>query len=1097
MKLELKNFRCIEHISIEIVDGELTLINGNNAAGKSTILDSISWILYGDTKRIFPKTKPKAKVEGNIYLNRVNIKRTANPKSLELKIKDKTFVGDEAKSYIEENFGKLNLWKVSSCVDNNDINNFLLSTNAQRMELLNSIAFGDSNPKDRLDKIEEEIKEVKSDIKSKEELVEERKKDYQKELKNYKNFNEENCRTKKEISEIQEKIDNLKEVIPNLRNLWNKYERSLGEYNKEKDNLRKLEEERTLLNKPEKIKKYAPSKDLNDNLLKLMNNETYKKRIKELNNLIKDVKLYKNDEKLLRETGTQLELIEREKSKCTVEYNKEAINNRISQLEKIISENKIRKNYKEYKTLYNELQKYFSYRYNYLNELKEKAELWDISQKLKQYEERMDKFDIYINILRREKNKYEKYRGKEEILLRSKKIKEYKELQKIIENGKKYNNYIKYQNFCSYKNYLINLEKIEKYNELKKIIRTEEYPNNIYNSLEEIQQIEENNNRIKTELPDLKNKILKKKCRIKDIEESLSVYNCPHCNTQLSLDSENGVLIIANGVKKCEKDVIEKFENELKELNNKHDNLKKQYVENLDELYTSYAQDKIKKLGKMNFEMKNVSIPVGYDESFIEQFKEEDDRGEKIDNIEELERNLMKLEIEIGDDKEDIILDTDIDIEEIKNKLDKINHILSRSSISMDDVEHMDVDTFNIEDIDINILESCRSDLAYMDELEEKIEGKEIPEEEPDLHIEEINKELDKIKETNIEIINYTKKIKVEKIDDKLVQMKHLEIKLKDVKFAEEPLNDEELKKELNQLKSIVVYDEPECDYEELNKSINARKHMEELKELKKKIEDIDDDNIPELKKRYESCKKYEDEIKHYETQMLYFEKKIKEIVITEPIKPEVILKDKEKELDELLEEMDLAIKSNAVNKVYKSLQKTEDELEDLQIILQNQLKIKELAIETQCNMLDNLINRINKHVNILLEKLLETPIVFEIKLFREMKTKKVFKQNVNIQIIDGPNVFDNINDMCGGEKSMICVALTLVFNSMLPTPLILFDETFAKMSEAWKEDAIDRIIENSMGKTVLCTIHGGTKGRYNNIINIPDTDIKYVKDKM
>lgn len=1105
MKLELKNFRKIEKLSIEFKDGEMTLLNGKNKAGKSTILNAISWILYGDSKRVFPKSKPKAKVEGRLHINRIIITRTANPGSLELKIGKLTFVEDEAREYIDENFGKLNLWKVSCCVENNDINNFLLSTNTQRLDLLNSIAFGDSNPKDRIEKIEEEIKQVKIEIKTKEDLVDTRRKDYEK-IKDDE-FDIKHCREEEQLIDIENEITQLKKVIPKLREEWKNYQISLGEFNmkqKEKSRLNtELEELKGRVPVKPKGITTTTSNELYEAFMKSVNNETYKKRVKELNKLVKDSKIYKNDEKLLRETGARLEMIQIETLKCqSIPYTREAIDKRINELEQVIKDNEIKKQVQEYNKIKTELQNYYSYKYLEL----EKARIYDIYEELDKYDEIMEKVDVLMNILRRDKAKYEKLKcgDRKANIMKLKKLEQQMSLHENYEKRKKYEDFVNYRDYLKHSNLL---ELIADNPRPSKTVK-------LFN-LDKIKQIEAE----KKEITEIKNKIMKKKYKLKDIEESLATYECPNCDTKLYLNQDQGKLQLANTVRKYNKTDLEDAKRELEQLNDTL-NQYEHYPDDIDDLYLKYYYNELDNL-KGNSNFKSVTVtpgatrkPAGYSEDLISELEPyKNVKGQAAENIKEIESEVAYLHHELGDISEDDDVECEglenISQDDVMNMLKRINDILNRSSISMDDVEVIKVDpNLTIEDIenDIDLLENCRKYLVIMDELEEELqvngETSVRPNTRPNVP-KNVKKELEKIKDMNIEFIKNPKRITINNADDLYIEMKHIEKQLNDANITlddeteDRPIDNSQLITELNNLKSVVVYEQPEYNYEELERSINARKYTNEIKELKAKIKETDtDEDTEQLKKKYENVKKYEDQMKMYEKEYHSLQERLKEEII-EPTVPKYNLTEKDKRLDALLSELKLATKCNAINKVYKLLQESEDELEELDEILKDLIRLKDIAIGTQCEMLDMLVDRINKQVNMLLDKLLDSPLIFEIKLYRELKTKNVAKQSVNIRIVDGMHEFDNINDLCGGEKSMICVALTLVFNSMCQTPIIMFDETFAKMADEWKEEAIDKIIQNSMGKTVICTIHGGNKGRYDNIIDIPNENMNYIEDNL
>ena len=46
ISLSLENFKCHEHLEVHF-DGRNANIYGENAAGKSSIYDSLTWLLFG------------------------------------------------------------------------------------------------------------------------------------------------------------------------------------------------------------------------------------------------------------------------------------------------------------------------------------------------------------------------------------------------------------------------------------------------------------------------------------------------------------------------------------------------------------------------------------------------------------------------------------------------------------------------------------------------------------------------------------------------------------------------------------------------------------------------------------------------------------------------------------------------------------------------------------------------------------------------------------------------------------------------------------------------------------------------------------------
>jgi DNA repair protein SbcC/Rad50 len=50
VKLELKNFMCYKDATLELDGVHLACLSGDNGAGKSAILDAITWSLWGKAR---------------------------------------------------------------------------------------------------------------------------------------------------------------------------------------------------------------------------------------------------------------------------------------------------------------------------------------------------------------------------------------------------------------------------------------------------------------------------------------------------------------------------------------------------------------------------------------------------------------------------------------------------------------------------------------------------------------------------------------------------------------------------------------------------------------------------------------------------------------------------------------------------------------------------------------------------------------------------------------------------------------------------------------------------------------------------------------
>lgn len=160
LRITLDEFRCWNHLDITIPLGEITLIKGNSGAGKTTILQAITWCLYGNTRSVHPNHLEKAKTKVTISTPQFTITRQKNPNRLLLVQGTNTYEDKVAQSTINNLFVDCETWMSSCYISQGCRNAFLTSSNSGKMELLNSIAFHEENPSEFIEKIDVAIKEA-------------------------------------------------------------------------------------------------------------------------------------------------------------------------------------------------------------------------------------------------------------------------------------------------------------------------------------------------------------------------------------------------------------------------------------------------------------------------------------------------------------------------------------------------------------------------------------------------------------------------------------------------------------------------------------------------------------------------------------------------------------------------------------------------------------------------------------------------------------------------------------------------------------------------------------------------------------------------
>ena len=164
MKLKIKNFRSIDEKDIELPETGLVRIAGDSGTGKSTVIESLVWGLYGDAlvKGIKPLTgskKPVVTIESN---GQVIIRQNSPNRLL---VESNGYENEAAQAFIDSMLNmNAEIFQSCSYIKQKLKGSLLSYTAADQLRFVQKIAFGNEDPEAHKLKIAALIKETENNI---------------------------------------------------------------------------------------------------------------------------------------------------------------------------------------------------------------------------------------------------------------------------------------------------------------------------------------------------------------------------------------------------------------------------------------------------------------------------------------------------------------------------------------------------------------------------------------------------------------------------------------------------------------------------------------------------------------------------------------------------------------------------------------------------------------------------------------------------------------------------------------------------------------------------------------------------------------------
>jgi energy-coupling factor transporter ATP-binding protein EcfA2 len=294
----------------------------------------------------------------------------------------------------------------------------------------------------------------------------------------------------------------------------------------------------------------------------------------------------------------------------------------------------------------------------------------------------------------------------------------------------------------------------------------------------------------------------------------------------------------------------------------------------------------------------------------------------------------------------------------------------------------------------------------------------------------------------------------------------------------------------LNTLKTIQVV-------EPVTINIPMYKSIIEWQQIKKSFDELDppstetfDISVEELaikirthEERVNLINKTNTERIQLENEITHIRQEISTIVLDERVS-EVIYNIMSEDIKAKTQSLDQHRYATTMINTEKELLEIKAYVTNLHTKIINLSKLRQKAIDVECIQQQNTVDSINYALQDILESIFEHPIVVELRLYKQLKTRKEQKQQVNLHIQYKGAEYDSISSLSGGEGDRLSLAMIIALNRISTSPFLLIDESMSSLNEDLREKCLDSLRESiPHTKTVICVNHEDVEGRYDRVI--------------
>jgi len=451
-------------------------------------------------------------------------------------------------------------------------------------------------------------------------------------------------------------------------------------------------------------------------------------------------------------------------------------------------------------------------------------------------------------------------------------------------------------------------------------------------------------------------------------------------------------------------------------------------------------------------------------ESEQEEYEDKESYLSEIENLRQTEQNLLQEQIiakerktihtcpqcktflRLGKNKLEIV--DGIQDKEIRSESD----ILSELNMVRNDKKKYETSVYDLDRIKTDIF-SFQKELSTLEQIETLDYDSLLQKNQADILEQESRTKRIQYLKGKIKNKEFSATIQAlqRKIESKADTIKHLEYEIKQLGLTDTNRELSELTESLTQLR------------------LNKQKH-----DLLSKQQAQTEEKIKALKIQISSITIDETD---FESQISKLKHELSSLETEEKL-----FKERSKKISEYLE-------YKRTNDTYLEWQKKSSEVKEEEENAMKSLSIAKLFLskidEVKSTAIMTLIENINYHLKYYLDKFFTDPINVEISPYTENSSGDI-KPVINIKV-DYKGAESDLDDLSGGERARVELAICLAINDLMGSKLLILDEVLKSLNETKVEEICDCLRTEALdhGKLVIVVLHNANESLFDGVVDI------------